>query len=363
MEFGPSEEQTLLQNMINRFLDDNSKLDDVRVIAETTTGYDEKIWNGLSELGIIGLIVPVEYGGSGLTMFDAALVIEALGRNVTPAPFLGSAIMGPVAVLAAGTTTQKQSLLPAMAAGEVKTGIAMTEVVGSREGAGVTLKGGKLSGKAMFVIDAHAADQFLVAVGTDTLALVTRDATGLTVNGLKIIDRTRNVAELLFENVECTILGKEGAAGEAIARTIDAGRIALAADTLGAAQMMIEKAVSYAKERYQFERPIGSFQAVKHLCAEMTAEIEPSISLVWYTAHAFDAVPEEARMMAAQAKAHLSEAGKFIARTATEVHGGMGFTDLMGVHYWFKRIGFNRQLLGGPEKLRHEAAVAEGWAA
>lgn len=363
MEFGPSEEQTLLQNMINRFLDDNSKLDDVRIIAETITGYDEKIWNGLAELGIIGLIVPVEYGGSGLALFDAALVIEALGRNVTPAPFLGSAIMGPVAILEAGTAAQKQSLLPAMAAGEVKTGIAMTEVTGAREGAGVTLKDGKLSGSAMFVIDAHAADQFLVAVGKDTLALVPRNASGLTIEGLKITDRTRNVAELIFDGVDCTIIGKEGEAGEAINRAMDAGRIALAADTLGAGQMMLEKAVAYAKDRYQFERPIASFQAVKHLCAEMAAELEPSISLVWYAAHAFDSVPEEARMMAAQTKAHLSEAGKFVARTATEVHGGMGFTDLMGLHYWFKRIGLNRQLLGAPERLRYEAAVAQGWAA
>ena len=119
----------------------------------------------------------------------------------------------------------------------------------------------------------------------------------------------------------------------------------------------------YAKERQQFGRVIGSFQAVKHLCAEMAAELEPCRSLIWYAAHAFDAMPAEASLTAAHAKAHLSEIGRFVARTATEVHGGMGITDLLGLHYWFKRIGLDRQLLGGPERVRHLAAVMQGFAA
>ena len=124
---------------------------------------------------------------------------------------------------------------------------------------------------------------------------------------------------------------------------------------------MIEKAVAYSKERKQFGRVIGSFQAVKHMCAEMAAELEPARSLVWYAGYAYDEFPEQSRRMAAHAKAHLADIGQQIARTATEVHGGMGFTDLLGLHYWFKRIGFNRQVLGGPEKARHDAAVAQGW--
>jgi alkylation response protein AidB-like acyl-CoA dehydrogenase len=135
----------------------------------------------------------------------------------------------------------------------------------------------------------------------------------------------------------------------------------LAADTLGAGGRMIEKAVAYAQERQQFGRVIGSFQAVKHLCAEMVAELEPCRALIWYAAYAFDEFPDQSRRMAAHAKAHTSEVGTFVARTATEVHGGMGFTDLLGLHYWFKRIGFDRQALGGPEKVRHDAAVAQGW--
>ena len=137
---------------------------------------------------------------------------------------------------------------------------------------------------------------------------------------------------------------------------VDAGRVMLAADTLGAAQNMLDQAVEYSKQREQFNRPIGSFQAVKHMCAEMAASLEPCRSLVWYAAHAADEIPAEAALYACHAKAHLAEVGTFVAKTATEVHGGMGFTDLLGLHYWFKRIGFNRQLLRAPELVRDEAA-------
>ena len=134
----------------------------------------------------------------------------------------------------------------------------------------------------------------------------------------------------------------------------------LAADTLGAAQNMLDQAVAYAKEREQFNRPIGSFQAVKHMCAEMAAHLEPCRALVWYAAHALDELPDESTLTACHTKAHLAEVGKFVAKTATEVHGGMGFTDLLGLHYWFKRIGFNRQMLGAPELVREEAARIQG---
>ena len=148
---------------------------------------------------------------------------------------------------------------------------------------------------------------------------------------------------------------------EVCARVLDAGRIVLAADILGAAQTMLNKAVEYAKTRVQFGRVIGSFQAVKHLCAEMAAELEPCRSMVWYAAHAFDHLPDESRLVACHTKAHLSEVGTFVARTSTEVHGGIGFTDELGLHLWFKRIGASRQLLGNPAQLREEAAALQGF--
>lgn len=222
-------------------------------------------------------------------------------------------------------------------------------------------RNGTLTGKSLFVIDWVEADLYIVADSDQGLHLVLPDAKGLSRRALNTIDRTRSVGELVFDQVAAESLPRSSA--DAVVRVIDAGRVMLAADTLGAGQMMIEKAVAYAEERKQFGRVIGSFQAVKHLCAEMAAALEPSRSLVWYAAHALDEVPRDARLTACHAKSHLSEVGRFVARTATEVHGGMGFTDLLGLHYWFKRIGLDRQLLGGPELVRLEAARLQGWAA
>jgi alkylation response protein AidB-like acyl-CoA dehydrogenase len=148
-------------------------------------------------------------------------------------------------------------------------------------------------------------------------------------------------------------------AGAALARALEAGRIALAADALGACEAMIEQAVAYAQQRKQFGRVIGSFQAVKHLCAEMIAALEPARSLLWYAAHSFDARPDEAPQMACHVLAHVSEVAREIASTATQVHGGIGWTDEHNLHFWFKRIAVARHLLGGPEWLRDRAAVLQ----
>ena len=146
-----------------------------------------------------------------------------------------------------------------------------------------------------------------------------------------------------------------------IEKVLDAGRLMLSADTVGASQVMLDKAVAYSLERKQFGRLIGSFQAVKHMCAEMAAELEPCHSMIWHAAHSQDSSAEDARLMACQTKAHVSEVGKQVSKTATEVHGGMGFTDELGLHYWFKRIGLNRQLLGSPELIREEAGKLQGF--
>jgi alkylation response protein AidB-like acyl-CoA dehydrogenase len=144
-------------------------------------------------------------------------------------------------------------------------------------------------------------------------------------------------------------------------RVLDAGRVVLAADSLGAAQHMLDAAVAFAKQRVQFGRVIGSFQGVKYPLAECVTALEPCRALVWYAAYAQDALPDEARLTACHAKAQMGDVARDVARIATETHGGMGFTDLLGLHYWFKRISFNRQMLGGPERCREEAAELQGW--
>ena len=353
MDFGLSEEQTLFQDTLLSFLADQVGLERVRRIA----GGDESakaVWAELAELGVSALLVPEEHGGVGLKPLDAAIAAECLGYHATPSPFLGSAVMGPTALLLAGGQGER---LERLAAGELRIGVALGEAIASRADAGVSADGGRLNGKALYALD-YGADEYLVADADRRLHLVA--AGDLEHRSLATVEKTRPTGELVFNDSPAILLSADPAHCQAV---LDAGRVMLAADTLGAAQNMLDQAIAYAKEREQFNRPIGSFQAVKHMCAEMAAHLEPSRSLVWYAGHALSEVPEEAHLTACHAKAHLAEVGTFVARTATEVHGGMGFTDLLGLHYWFKRIGFNRQALGAPELVREEAARAQQLAA
>jgi alkylation response protein AidB-like acyl-CoA dehydrogenase len=343
MDFGLSSDQRMMQDSLGKALERLCPLDRVRAFADSKQTVARDLWTGLADLGVAGLLIDEEHGGLGLGLLDAALAAEALGAAVAPTPFLGVALAS-IALTDGGSPAQKSKWLPRLAAGEALAAIAISEAVaGARDGAGVTAAAGKLTGKALFVIDAAEADLIIVADTTGALHLVAADAPGLTSIALTSIDLTRRLGELRFDATPA-----EPLAGAGLTRLRDAAWVLLAADTLGAGSAMIGKAVAYAGERRQFDRVIGSFQAVKHLCAEMAAQLEPCRSLVWYAAHA---------------KAHLSEVGRFVARTATEVHGGIGFTDLLGLHYWFKRIGLDRQWLGGPERARHLAAVMQGFAA
>ena len=357
MNFGLSEEQTLFQDSLDAYLAEQAGLERVRRIAEGGEPGEadaQKLWAELVEFGLSGLLLPEENQGLGLRPMDAAVAAECLGRHVTPSPFLGSAVMAPVALLAAGG---QEDRLQALAAGELRIGVALGEAIGARADAGVAAGGGLLRGKALYALDS-GADEYLVADAERRLHLAPADA--LQHRPLTTVDKTRAAGELIFDAAPAIQLTDDP---EHLRQVIDAGRVMLAADTLGAAQAMLDQAVAYAKERRQFNRPIGSFQAVKHLCAEMAAGLEPCRALVWYAAHALSEMPDEAHLAACHAKAHLAEVGTHVARTATEVHGGMGFTDLLGLHYWFKRIGFNRQALGAPELVREEAAKAQKLAA
>lgn len=363
MDFGLSEEQSIMERTLRRFVEDSVPASRVRRIMESSSGHEPAVWKELVDLGVAGILVPEAHGGSGLALLDAAVAAQALGWGACPAPFLGTAVMAPVALTTAGSSAQQNKWLPGIAAGDVCVGVAATEVFSRRENAEVRLDGDRIHGKSLFAVDVTAADVFLVAVGADSLALVPRDSVGLSIEVLPTIDETRRVGELTFAAVRAADwIGGPGRAGRAIDRMLDAGRIVLAADILGACDRSLAMAVEYAKERKQFGRVIGSFQAVKHMCAEMAAELEPARSLLWYAAHAFDAVPAEAALMAVLAKAHLAEVGTELVKTATEVHGGIGFTYEFDLHLWFKRVGLDRQLLGGPDLLRERAARLQGWA-
>jgi len=360
MDFGLSEDQLLLEKTVRTFLAEQLPIERVRELREADCPNDRSVWQALAELGLAGIRVPEAQGGAGLSLLDAALVSQSLGYAVTPTPFLASAVMAPTALACVGGS-DAEAMLEAIAGGDLIFGVAATELFSKREDAAVTRSGGALNGKAMMALDACAADRLLVAVDAETLAVVRCDAVGLEINRLKTIDATRCTAELLFDNVAPEAVFE--AAGEAIRRMLEAGRIALAADVLGACESMVEQAVAYAQERKQFDRLIGSFQAVKHMCSEMIAEVEPARSLVWYAAHSFDTMPDESPLMACHALSHLSEIAREVASVSTQVHGGIGWTDEQNLHFWFKRIGNARHLLGGPETLRGRAAQLQGFVA
>ena len=360
MYFGLSEEQKSLEENINRFLADNASLDTIKAVANGEEDKAQSVHQGILDLGLSGLVIPEEYGGLELNMLFATVVAAALGSGTAPVPYAGSYVMAPLAINLAGSDDQKNQWLPKIAGGECVIGVGLSEYVGAREDAGIEFSNGKLSGRCLFLIDGKNADAYLLANKSGELFLVEASAPGIEVIELTTVDKTRTSIELILKNVDADLLsGSDNRS--IIEKVLDAGRIMLAADTVGAAQVMLDKSVAYSLERKQFGRLIGSFQAVKHMCAEMAAELEPCHSMIWHAAHCFDNVPEEARLMACQTKAHISEVGQQISKTATEVHGGMGFTDELGLHYWFKRIGLNRQLLGSPELIREEAGKLQGF--
>jgi len=360
MEFGLSDDQRMFQDSIKGYLDSAAPLDTVREIADGDKAKGQSIAGGLAELGLDQVLIPERHGGLGLGLLDAALIQEALGAAVAPAGFLSTA-MAIAGIESAGTDAEQSEWLSKAGAGDVRFGIAISEHIGAREDAGVAATDGALTGKALFAMDTQDATHVLVAA-TDGRLHIAAMADGVERISHATIDRTRDLAELKFSSVNAVALTGENDPGLAADRMVQTGRLLMAADSLGAAQTMLDKAVEYAKERKQFNRVIGSFQSVKHLCAEMAAHLEPARALVWHAAHAVDENMDEAALMVCLAKSHLAEIGTFIARTSTEVHGGMGFTDLVGLHYWFKRIGANRQLLGSPERVREDAARLQGWA-
>ena len=356
MYFGLSEEQSFFKDNVRKYLEEHSTVDNIRHIASgDKKNLSAEIHQGLLNLGINGLLIPEEFGGLGLDLLFATVVSEALGGGVGPTPFIAPYVIAPTAIKHAGSKTQQENYLSKIATNEYRFGVGFSEFIGKRNDAGIIFSDNKLNGSAMFVLDVNNATHLLLADEKGQIFVVDAKSSDIEIVNLTTIDKTRQYSEVICKNLEAELLENSSDSEGPINQAIDAGRIMLAADSLGASQTMIDKAVNYAKERKQFGRAIGSFQAVKHMCAEMTADLEPCYALVWHAAHCHDHSPDEARLMACHAKAHVSEVSKGIAKKAIEVHGGMGFTDLLGLHYWFKRIGLNRQILGSPELVREEA--------
>ena len=361
MYFGLSEDQIFFQDNVKKFLEDNAPLDVIRNISKgENPNQKNEIHSGIINLGINNILVPEEHGGLGLDLLFAAEISQSIGEAVAPLPYCGSYVMAPIAIQIGASKLQKENIFNEMSSGNTKFGIAFSEYFGSRDSSSINFSNEKINGKTIFAIDCDYATDILVSDASGKIGIVSIEDKNIEIVDLITVDKTRTYKEIKFSNANVEILANTKNSTDGIEKALDAGRIITAADTLGASQAMLDKAVSYSKERKQFNRVIGSFQAVKHMCAEMAADLEPCYSLVWHAAHSFDNNDDDSKLMACHAKSHISEVAKMVSKKATEVHGGMGFTDLLGLHFWFKRIGLNRQLLGAPEIVRNEAAKAQG---
>jgi alkylation response protein AidB-like acyl-CoA dehydrogenase len=319
--------------------------------------------------------VPEKLGGLGLGTLELALLCEEAGRAALPGPFLPTQLVI-AALVRAGSPAQRKAWLPRLAAGEAFGTLAHREADDRHDAAGVqcTAKYARgawtLRGSKSFVPEAPGADVFLVAARTGraedavTLFLVPRDAKGVSVRPQRHLDLTRRVGDVVLKDVVVpaeAVVPSTGNGWPFLERLRDLACVGLAADALGIAERALAMAVDYAKVREQFGRQIGSFQAVKHIAAEMVADVEPSRSLVWWAAWAQDARPKEAARAAAMAKASLSEIASRTTRRAVEIHGGIGFTWEFDLQLWFKRAHATESAFGDPVFHRERLATLEGW--
>lgn len=359
MDFGLSQEQELLQETVRSLVEKECPPGRLRELFDAGVGQDPKLWEGLSAMGLAGLVVPQAYGGAEMEILDLALVCEVLGAGGVPTPFLTHAL-ATLVIAECGDEEVKAEWLPDLADGRRVASVALCEAGSAWEPDtwGCRLSGGGLSGTKHYVPQADLADVLVVGVEGGALVLVEASAAGIVVSDAEGIDRSRPVYRVDFENAPCRVLSD----GPALAHRLrDAGLVALAADAFGAASHLLDLAVDYAKTREQFGQKIAQFQAVKHQIARVALEIEPTRALFWFAGYAVDHLPEDAEHAAALAKSHISDRGLDAARAVVELHGGIGFTWECDVQMGFKRLMFDRAFLGSPDGLRDRCASLAGW--
>jgi alkylation response protein AidB-like acyl-CoA dehydrogenase len=370
MNFAFSEEQEELRSAVKRFLQEKSPETEVRRLMETEEGYDPAVWSQMADqLGLQSLITPEEYGGSGFSYVELIVVLEEMGNALLCAPFFSTVALATNALLTSGDEQAKKDLLPGLASGETIGTLAITEDNGRWDFDGIALSaresGGNwtLDGHKSFVIDGHTANLILVVARTAaglSLFAVEGGASGLTRTSLPTMDQTRKQARLVFENTPARLVGSDGGAAEGLTKTLDLAAVALAAEQVGGAQHCLDSSVDYAKNRIQFGRPIGSFQAIKHKCADMLLEVESAKSAAYYAGWAAAEDSDELPVVASLAKSYCSEAYFHAAAENIQIHGGIGFTWEHDAHLYFKRAKSSELLFGDPAYHRELLAQRIG---
>ena len=370
MNFAFTEEQEELRKTVRAFLDAKSSEEAVREQMETEDGYDAAVWSQMAEqMGLQGLHIPEEFGGSGFGYVELGIVLEEMGRSLLCAPFFSSVVLAGNTLIESGDDAAKQKYLPGIASGETIATLAYTEPSGKWDESGITAtatKDGdayKINGTKSFVLDGHTANLIIVAAKTDagtSLFAVEGDASGLTRTALSTMDQTRKQAKLEFADTPATLIGEDGKGWDTLTTVLDLAAVSLAAEQVGGAQKVLEMAVEYAKVRVQFGRPIGSFQAIKHKCADMLLEVESAKSAAYYGMWCASEMNDELPSTASLAKAYCSEAYFHAAAENIQIHGGIGFTWEHPAHLYFKRAKSSELLFGDPTYHREQLAQRIG---
>ncbi|MEV4235372.1 acyl-CoA dehydrogenase family protein [Nocardia sp. NPDC049737] len=367
MAFSFTAEQEELRATVRRFLADKSPSAAVRHWMETEPGHDLALWKQMAEqLGLHGLALPEEYGGSGGGPVELGIVLEEMGRALLPSPYFSTVALAGQALSTCDDESAKARWLPAIADGSLTATLALAEESGSWRLADVTTMATRageawtLSGTKMFVIDGDKADLLLVVAGGEAgLGLFAVDATaaGVTRTRLETLDPTRRLARIDLNNAVAQRISPPTGAPAYLRRVLDLAVVALAAEQVGVAQACLDAAVEYAKIRVQFDRPIGSFQAIKHKCADMLLEVEAARSAAYHAATVAAAGSTELSTAAALAAAYCSQIGTHAAKENIQIHGGIGYTWEHDAHLYLKRAKSSEQLFGGPAS--HRARLAD----
>jgi alkylation response protein AidB-like acyl-CoA dehydrogenase len=374
MDFGFTDEQEALRKSAREFLTDRSTTQLVRTLMKSKTGFDEALWRDMAELGWMGTAIAEEDGGLGLGQIELAILAEETGRAILPSPFYSSVGLAAPVIAAAADGAIRKELLGGIASGATRATLALVEADNRWDAPGVKAKAVKdgngytITGTKLFVPDAHLADEIIVVArtskekdkraGISLFAVPAKDA-NVKVRQLETIDQTRRLCRVRLSGVTVgagRLLGREGEGWPVLERALDRAATTLAAEATGLAAKVLELSRDYAKERLQFDRPIGSFQAISHKLADMLLLTENARSNTYYAAWALEEGAPDAPLAAATAKVAGSEAARTVAQDGIQVHGGIGFTWEHDMHLYYRRAKWCELFLGDAGQWRERVA-------
>jgi alkylation response protein AidB-like acyl-CoA dehydrogenase len=343
MQFGLNESQELLQSYARKFFAAECPIETVRRLMETDTGFDEGLWAKMAEQGYTGIIFPEEFGGVGLGTVDLVLLMEEAGRALLPGPLFSTVALAGAAIDAVANAPSKKKYLEPICSGTARATLAFVETTATWDSDALTLTAanGKLSGEKLFVTDAAVAD-FIVVVAKNGVYVVSAKAPGLKIEPMKGLDMTRKIYAVTLKDTPAEKIGETAA----LAKALSVATAALGAELVGGMQRTLDITVEYAKVRKQFGKPIGSYQAVQHQCADMYLETESARSAAYYAAWTLQENAPAAEMAASIAKMYVSDTARTVGNRGIQVHGGMGFTWENDVQLYYRRAKASETMLG-----------------